>query len=90
MQITNGDDLLWHTQLDFEMVNINNRCISNDTFINQNQGAQLLSGRVLDSRPRGGGFEPHRHHCVVSMSKTHHCLLLKTCPNITEKLLTGA
>ena len=23
------------------------------------------SGRVLDSRPRGRGFEPHRHHCVV-------------------------
>ena len=24
-----------------------------------------LSGRVLDSRPRGGGFKPHRRHCVV-------------------------
>ena len=23
------------------------------------------SGRVLDSRPRGLGFEPHRRHCVV-------------------------
>ena len=23
------------------------------------------SGRVLDSRPRGRGFEPHRRHCVV-------------------------
>ena len=28
-------------------------------------GAQWLSGRVLDSRPRGHGFEPHRRHCVV-------------------------
>ena len=28
-------------------------------------GAQWLSGRVLDSRPRGRGFEPHRRHCVV-------------------------
>ena len=27
--------------------------------------AQWLSGRVLDSRPRGRGFEPHRPHCVV-------------------------
>ena len=27
--------------------------------------AQWLSGRVLDSRPSGRGFEPHRHHCVV-------------------------
>ena len=31
-------------------------------------GAQWLSGRVLDSRPRGRGFE---RHCVVSLSKTH-------------------
>ena len=29
------------------------------------QGAQWLSGRVLDSRPKGRGFEPHRRHCVV-------------------------
>ena len=34
-------------------------------------GAQWLIGRVLDSRPRGHGFEPHRRHCVVSLSKTH-------------------
>ena len=27
-------------------------------------GAQWLSGRVLDSRPKGSGFEPHRRHCV--------------------------
>ena len=32
-------------------------------------GAQLLSGRVLDSRPRGHGFEPHRHHCVVVLEQ---------------------
>ena len=29
------------------------------------EGAQWLSGRVLDSRPRGRGFEPHRRHSVV-------------------------
>ena len=29
------------------------------------QGAQWLSGRVLDSRPKGRGFEPHHRHCVV-------------------------
>ena len=33
-------------------------------------GAQWLSGRVLDSRPKGRGFEPHRCHCVVSLSRT--------------------
>ena len=35
------------------------------------RGGQWLSGRVLDSRPRGRGFEPHRRHCDVSLSKTH-------------------
>ena len=30
-----------------------------------------MSGRVLDSRPRGRGFERHRRHCIVSLSKTH-------------------
>ena len=38
-------------------------------------GAQWLSGRVLDSRPRGRGFEPHRRHCVVALGKTHLYLL---------------
>ena len=57
-------------------------------------GAQWLSGRVLDLRPRGSGFEPHRRHCVVSSSKnTNHSLVLvqprKSCPLITEKLLMG-
>ena len=33
--------------------------------------AQWLNGRDLDSRPRGHGLEPHRSHCVVSLSKTH-------------------
>ena len=41
-----------------------------------------------------GIIEPHRHHCDVSLSKTHLSLLStlqprKTHPNITEKLLTG-
>ena len=32
---------------------------------NKVEGAQSLSGRVLDSRPRGLGFEPHGCYCVV-------------------------
>ena len=32
-------------------------------------GAQWLSGRGLDSRPRGRGFEPHRRHCVVVLGQ---------------------
>ena len=26
---------------------------------------------MLDSRQRGRGLESHRHHCVVSLSKTY-------------------
>ena len=32
-------------------------------------GAQWLSGSVLDSRPRGRGFEPHWRHCVVVLEQ---------------------
>ena len=32
-------------------------------------GAQWLSGRVLDSRPKGSGFEPHWRHCVVVLEQ---------------------
>ena len=58
------------------------------------QGAQWLSGRVLDSRQRGRGFEPHWRHCVVSLSKNINPSLVlvqprKTRPYITERLLMG-
>ena len=32
-------------------------------------GAQWLSGRELDSRPRGRGFEPYRRHCAVVLEQ---------------------
>ena len=32
-------------------------------------GAQWLIGRVLDSKRRGRGFEPHRCHCVVVLEQ---------------------
>ena len=55
---------------------------------------QWLSGRVLDSRPRGCGFESHQSLCVVSLSKNINPSLVlvqqrKTCPFITERLLMG-
>ena len=58
------------------------------------RGAQWLSGRVLDLRPRGRGFEPHRRHCVVSLSKNINPSLVlvqprNTRPYITERLLMG-
>ena len=64
-----------------------------DTIIND-VGAQWLNGRVLDSRPRGRRFEPHRSHCVVSLSKNIYPSLVlvqprKTRPFITERLLMG-
>ena len=58
------------------------------------KGAQWLSGRVLDSRPRGQGFESHWRHCDVSLSKNINSSLVlvqprKTRPFITERLLIG-
>ena len=57
-------------------------------------GAQWLSGRVLDSRPSGCGFEPHRRHYVVPLSKhiNPSSVLFqprKTLPFITERLFMG-
>ena len=55
---------------------------------------QLLSGRELDSRLRGCGFEPHRRHCIVVLEQDNHPSLVlvqprKTSPYLTEKLLMG-
>ena len=49
---------------------------------------------MLDSRPKGRGFEPHRRHCVVALSKNINPSLVlfqprKTRPFITERLLMG-
>ena len=57
-------------------------------------GAQWLSGRVFDSRPKGLGFEPHQRHCVVSLSKNINLSLVlvqprKICPYTSERLLMG-
>ena len=35
------------------------------------RGVQWLSGRVLDLRPRGHRFKPHRVTALWSLSKTH-------------------
>ena len=59
------------------------------------EGAQLLSGRVLDLILKGRGFKPHRRHCVVSLSKNINPSLVlvqprKNRPFITERLLMGS
>ena len=61
--------------------------------VSSSRGAQWLSGRVLDSRPRGRGFDT-RCHCVMSLSKNINPSLVlvhprKTRPFITERLLMG-
>ena len=60
------------------------------------KGAGWRSGGASDSESRGPGFDPHRRHRVVSLSKTHSLptVLVKPRkrwlrPNMTEKLLTG-
>ena len=63
--------------------------VSNDL-----EEGQWLSGRVFDSRPRGRGFEPHRRHCLVSLSKNINPSLVLAQPRktrlfITERLLMG-
>ena len=53
------------------------------------------SGSVVERlTPRGRGFEPHRRHCIVSLSKNINPSLVlvqprKTRPFITERLLIG-
>ena len=44
-------------------------CTEPYSLCDKQQGAQWLSGRVLDSRPEGRGFEPHRRHCVVVLEQ---------------------
>ena len=47
-------------------IQLNIQClVRQSTFSSTYMGAQWLSGRVLDLRPRGRGFESHRRHCVV-------------------------
>ena len=43
--------------------------LSKENFTCLKEGAQWLSGRMLDSRQRGCGFEPHRGHCVVVLEQ---------------------
>ena len=49
---------------------------------------------MVECLTRDQGFKPHRHHCVVSLSKNFNPSLVlvqprKTRPLITERLLMG-
>ena len=60
-----------------------------DNSISIFMGAQWLSGSVLDSRPKGRDFEPHRRHCVVVLEQDTFILARKIRPCLAERLFTG-
>ena len=69
--LVNNTDLMMDRHLDqilmcavYVMAKVSNISASTTGF-----GAQLLSGRELDSRPRGPGLKPHRPHCVVLLEQ---------------------
>ena len=51
-------------------------------------GAQWPSGRVLDSKPRGCGFKPHRRDYFVSLSKNINPSLVLVQPRTTYPFIT--
>ena len=53
--------------------------------LKQGVGAQLLSGRVLDSRQRGRGFKPHQRHSVASLGKNINPSLVLVQSNKSNK-----
>ena len=59
-----------HIHVSVELVPISDDKVSCSSQMGLKQPrAQWLSGRVLDSRPRGRGLEPHRRHCVVVLEQ---------------------
>ena len=83
-----------------DLSHLSNRCSCSEVIklfhaqLNWEWGAQWLSGRAFDSSPKGRGFDPHRCHCLVSLSKNINPSLVlvqprKTRPFITERLLMG-
>ena len=61
-----------------------------DTVLN----TKKIGRAVVECLTQDQGFEPHRRHCVVSLSKTIYPSLVlaqprKTRPYITERLLMG-
>ena len=52
------------------------------------RGVQWLSGRVLDSRAKGRGFDSHLRRCVVYLSKNINPSLVLVQPMKTHHLIT--
>ena len=51
------------------LVNFSIIFIQNHYSYKNNEGAQWLSGRVPNSRPKGRGFKPHHRYCIVVLEQ---------------------
>ena len=90
-----SESTLFSKDIKFEKVTYIMHLLLNNLFWKKTvKWVKWLSGRVLDSRQRGRGFEPHWRHCIVSLRKNINPSLVlvqprKTRPYITERLLMG-
>ena len=71
--VENPEDRFYHVEAGITTVLIRSACENAQAgvpiYYLHTMGAQWLSGRVLDSRPKGRGFEPHRRHCAVVLEQ---------------------
>ena len=58
-------DQVWYLIVSFPIYQIIKKYAFYRAIYTKILGAQWLSGRVLDLRPRGCGFEPHWRHCLM-------------------------
>ena len=75
-------------------IHIDPYSVTQSTHLGKWERSGSVVPKVLDSRPKGRGFEPHPRHCVVSLSKNINPSLVlvqprKTRPFITKRLLMG-
>ena len=72
-QTNKQNKFIWdiHVSISGHILSITQNIDSNHLWFTKkhNLGAQWLSGRVLDSKPRGGGFKLHRRHCIVVLEQ---------------------
>ena len=61
----NPRDIIVEQQKDSTLRKLYSLAEEGKTITSRGEEEQWLSGRVLDSRPRGRGLKPHQRHCVV-------------------------
>ena len=65
----NPRDIIGEQQKDSTLRKLYSLAEEGKTITSRGEGAQWLSGRVLDLRPRGHGLKPHQRHCVVVLEQ---------------------